>query len=307
MAPEIPTAMYIFGATVWPELPTWRSIGSQPASQMGREAASSAPSASASLLHDRDVLGFFDAAAYRDDDVGRREIHRALRFAEKFERLGADIGRRKLRLEILHRGRARLHLVGAPCARLQGSEPGRGAAQPDVHVDLALEELTHEYQFAAIDAVRDHVAHQHTIERRRQFGREVAHLVGVREQHHIRFGLRDELLQRGGIAVRRVVFQQIVVDGVDFLQLLRRQFRRQCADPLPDDGRGYRLVQLACELLGGGQRLERHAIPGAAALFQDSQDAHRTRASNFSFSTSLAAASFGSPSKSCVCLVRPGR
>src|ERR1035441_1256966 len=43
IAPEIPMAKYIFGATVWPELPTCRSMGSQPASQIGREAASSAP------------------------------------------------------------------------------------------------------------------------------------------------------------------------------------------------------------------------------------------------------------------------
>ena len=49
MAPEIPSARYSFGATVCPELPTCRSIGSQPESQIGREAASSAPSASASV------------------------------------------------------------------------------------------------------------------------------------------------------------------------------------------------------------------------------------------------------------------
>ena len=34
---------YSFGATVWPELPTCRSIGSQPSSQIGREAASCWP------------------------------------------------------------------------------------------------------------------------------------------------------------------------------------------------------------------------------------------------------------------------
>src|ERR1700685_3763775 len=49
MAPEIRTARYILGATVCPELPTWRSIGSQPESQIGRDAASSAPSTSASF------------------------------------------------------------------------------------------------------------------------------------------------------------------------------------------------------------------------------------------------------------------
>ena len=48
IAPEMPSATYSFGATVWPELPIWRSIGSQPLSQIGRDAASSAPSAAAS-------------------------------------------------------------------------------------------------------------------------------------------------------------------------------------------------------------------------------------------------------------------
>ncbi len=41
-------ATYSLGATVWPELPIWRSMGSQPLSQMGRDAASSAPNAFAS-------------------------------------------------------------------------------------------------------------------------------------------------------------------------------------------------------------------------------------------------------------------
>src|SRR5208337_3239902 len=45
MAPLIPNARYNFGATVCPELPICRSIGSQPSSQIGRDAAISAPSA----------------------------------------------------------------------------------------------------------------------------------------------------------------------------------------------------------------------------------------------------------------------
>src|SRR5271154_959746 len=48
MAPLMPRAKYNLGATVWPELPIWRSMGSQPSSQMGREAAISPPIALAS-------------------------------------------------------------------------------------------------------------------------------------------------------------------------------------------------------------------------------------------------------------------
>ncbi len=45
-----------FGATVWPELPIWRSIGSQPLSQIGREAASSARMRRRQLLGQLRVL-----------------------------------------------------------------------------------------------------------------------------------------------------------------------------------------------------------------------------------------------------------
>src|SRR5208282_5136716 len=45
MAPLMPRARYSLGATVWPELPIWRSMGSQPSSQIGREAAISPPRA----------------------------------------------------------------------------------------------------------------------------------------------------------------------------------------------------------------------------------------------------------------------
>src|SRR5580704_9434478 len=50
IAPLMPSARYSLGATVCPEDPTWRSIGSQPESQMGRDAARSPPSVSASCL-----------------------------------------------------------------------------------------------------------------------------------------------------------------------------------------------------------------------------------------------------------------
>ncbi len=45
IAPLMPNAMYSFGATVCPELPICRSIGNQPSSQIGRDAAISAPMA----------------------------------------------------------------------------------------------------------------------------------------------------------------------------------------------------------------------------------------------------------------------
>ncbi len=63
----------------------------------------------------------------------------------------------------------------------------------------------------------------------------------------------------------------------------------------------------AGELAGRGQGLEGHAVPLAPPLLHHRQDAHMTRASNLSFSTSWAAASWGLPSNSWVRLVRWGR
>src|SRR6266852_5538255 len=58
IAPLMPSARYSFGATVWPELPICRSIGSQPSSQIGRDAAISPPSAFASAS----ACGIFSGA-----------------------------------------------------------------------------------------------------------------------------------------------------------------------------------------------------------------------------------------------------
>ena len=54
----MPSARYNFGATVCPELPIWRSIGNQPSSQIGREAAISAPIALATAS----ACGIFSCA-----------------------------------------------------------------------------------------------------------------------------------------------------------------------------------------------------------------------------------------------------
>src|SRR5258708_3146411 len=47
IAPEIPTAMYSWGATLFPVWPTWNDDGRQPASVTAREAPTAAPSAAA--------------------------------------------------------------------------------------------------------------------------------------------------------------------------------------------------------------------------------------------------------------------
>ena len=75
------------------------------------------------------------------------------------------------------------------------AKPGPVAGEAHVGVQLALEELAHQHERAVLDAVRDHVADQR---RGRSavasLGSEVAHLVGVREEHEARVDVLDQLL-----------------------------------------------------------------------------------------------------------------
>ena len=52
---------------------------------------------------------------------------------------------------------------------------------------------------------------------------------------------------------------------------------------------------------------KKRAFEQAGLLFENNEDAHITRTSNLSFSTSFAAAVFASPSKIWVCLLFCGR
>jgi hypothetical protein len=71
------------GATVWPELPTCRSIGSQPLSQIGRDAAISAPIAAASFSATAIWSCALMPAPHGDDALGLAEIHGLARFLER--------------------------------------------------------------------------------------------------------------------------------------------------------------------------------------------------------------------------------
>ena len=75
MAPDTPMAMYSLQAlAVLPDCPTWRLLGSQPASAIGREQPSVAPIASASSLNCAHLGLLADAAADGQDELGRRHV-----------------------------------------------------------------------------------------------------------------------------------------------------------------------------------------------------------------------------------------
>ena len=90
------------------------------------------------------------------------------------------------RSERFHGRRAAFQRIRPPRACLQRGEHRTRAAHPHIAVQLALKELAHERQRSGFHARRDHVAHQHLRKPRGQLGREIADLIGVREQHQRR-------------------------------------------------------------------------------------------------------------------------
>ena len=103
--------------------------------------------------------------------------------------------------------------VGAERARLHGDEAGAVARVAISAVEAALHELTGENR-----AVADghYVADEHLAQARGQRGREVAHLVGMREQD-VSGRLRlDELFEGGRVAVGRVRAEERMLQADDF-------------------------------------------------------------------------------------------
>ena len=184
---------------------------------------------------------------------------------------------------------------------------GGVADESDIGVDLALKELPHQRQLPAFHAVPHHVAHQHAAERRRQLGRKIANLIGVGKNRQERIRFCDELPQRRSYSRPACTARAARAPPRKRLSnCFAGQFARQRRDSLADIAASTGCPSSLPICCAAATVSQRHAVPGPVPLFGDHQDAHMTRASNFSFSTSLAAASFGGPSKICACLARSG-
>ena len=310
IAPEMPSARYSFGATVWPELPTWRSIGSQPASQIGRDAASSAPSASASCCASGDVLLPLDAAADRDDALGLRQIDRLLRLLER--RLGLLADRR--RVDGRRRARAPAPAPrpwppasarNAPIWNVTRCGAGPCGTTSAVSLPWNIGRANAASPPAAL--IAGDVGDERAVEPRGQLRREVARLVGVRQQHE----RRRQLRRSRPAAPRRSrpacsALERRVLDGDDFRRPAPRRARAATpSTPAPStaivDRRRRR------QLLRRGDRFPRRAIQRAVALFGDDEDHAITRASSRSRAHQLLARPRpASPAISCVFLAFSG-
>src|ERR1035437_1089397 len=113
--------------------------------------------------------------------------------------------------------------------------------------------------------------------------------------------LLDELLQRKRETVGRVLLQQRVLHACDFAEGFGCCFRSLRFSRCADHNSVHGLACLLRQSLSGRKRFPTNAAYAAVAFFQHNPNAgHRTRTSNFSFSTNAAAASFAVPGRICV-------
>ena len=184
---------------------------------MGREAASSPPRASANCLA---ISMFFCSLIPRPTETMisacvrstaclaslktscglLRMTPSAISTADGFDRSGAG---------------ASFDFVSAKCSVLESHEPRGVAGEADVGGELALEHLAGEEQLVAIFFVADAVADGGASHRGREFGDEVAHLIGVRHQHQLGLLGGDELFERGGEGVGSVGLELRRLDRVN--------------------------------------------------------------------------------------------
>ena len=113
---------------------------------MGREAASSPPSASASCLRQFDVFLLLDAASDGNDDVCLRQIDGLLGFFEDLLRLIADdaVGDFDVHRFDGRGACTRFHFVSAKRTVLERHEPRRFAGKAHVGGEFSLEHLASE-------------------------------------------------------------------------------------------------------------------------------------------------------------------
>ena len=191
---------------------------------------------------------------------------------------------------------------------MKRSEPWGAALKGNVRRGFALKHLPHKGQLPTFVAIADAIANHALAEHGRQLGRKIAHLIRMRKKHQIRLCRADYLRQRYAISIRRVRLQQIVFDQQHVGNVLRREFAGQPTHAFADHQSADRTRSVLGDLLRRCQGLEARIVPLALPLFCNHQNFHYqiTRASNFSFSTNLAATSLGVPVKNSVFFVLVG-
>ena len=115
---------------------------------------------------------------------------------------------------------------------------------------------------------RGHVGHERASEPGGERRREVARLIGVRQEHQRGRFLVDERRERRDVAVGRVLGERRRVDDDDLRDVGGGELRRGRVDARPE----HRDPDRSAGLLRRGDRLPRGAIQLPVALLGDDED-----------------------------------
>src|SRR5262249_57539925 len=112
------------------------------------------------------------------------------------------------------------------------------AVNPNIGVDLTLEDLTSENNIAVFHSESHTVGNKRSTDSGRKLGREIAYLIGVTKQDKAGIELVNYLFRGLGVPIRRVLRELIIFDDVYALELLCGDFGGNSFDRLSEHHRG---------------------------------------------------------------------
>ena len=124
---------------------------------------------------------------------------------------------------------------------------------------------------AVADAVADHAF----AERGGELGREIADLIGVRQQPPIGLGAESIIWRRARVkpsGVQRL--EQVVLGEQDFVEFVRGEIFGERAHSFAEEDGGEAALGLRGDLLRGAEGFEADGIPLGFALLGDQEDVH---------------------------------
>src|SRR5439155_24342451 len=121
----------------------------------------------------------------------------------------------------------RFDVSPAKCSVLKSHEPSRITGKAHIGGQIALEHLAGKNQLIAVFLIANAVADPGARHWRGQLGSEVAHLIGMLNEHQLRLHRFEELLQPGSERVWSIRFEFRRCDVVNFSNFLACYFIRK--------------------------------------------------------------------------------